>query len=110
MTANRRSVLQRTECLYVLLKFRLPGHKSRQGHLDVARLARELGLVRVPSYRSQRDDPLTTTIAVKLLAHVEKDEIPLRGEDLLPFSLPGFQGFSWRASRAPGPPPRTCRT
>lgn len=92
----RETILQRTGTFYALLETYFPDHRSRQGLLDIPRLARDLSFTNETLYRCARRDEIKVKAAHRLLrfSHENHPEQPLYWDDLTPFVLPDFEELS----------------
>lgn len=94
------TIIARGGELYELLSDRFPAFRSKQGVLDIPRMAKEMEVSHETLYRAVRgqrakgypNGRLTVEIAVRVLelSRTSKDAIPLYAEDLLPYLLPHF--------------------
>ncbi len=99
-------MIERVGALYKLLEAHFPDHRSKQGHLDIARLARDLGYSHETLYRAIRGNTMKPPVALRLLQFSAQLDEPLSPrlfwEDLAPFVLPKFHDYSRPASNDPG--------
>lgn len=94
-TSPRESLLKRVGALHQLLDSHFPAHRSKQGHLDIGRMAREMELAHETLYRCVRSNVVKVAVATKLLrfSRTAEGASPLYWEDLLPFVLPDYETF-----------------
>ena len=97
-------LIERTGKLYNLLTAHFPEHRSKQGVLDIPRLATDMGFAHETLYRCVRGDPakglphgaIRVPVALRIIkfSHERHPEMPLYWDDLAEFVLPHFEEFS----------------
>lgn len=89
------SLIERVGALYKLLDAAFPDHRSKQGHLDIAQLAREMGYSHETLYRCVRCNVIKAPVALTIIkfSHETVAGDPLFWDDLLPFVLPEFARY-----------------
>jgi hypothetical protein len=93
---KKESLIERVGALYKLLEAAFPTRRSKQGHLDIANLAKEMGYSHETLYRCVRSNVIKTTVALAIIrhSHADADGRKLYWEDLLPFILPAYLDYS----------------
>lgn len=102
MTSDDTIIVRGGE-LYELLADRFPEYRSKQGVLDIPRMAKEMEVSHETLYRAVRGNKakgypngrLTVEIAIRLLdlSRSSDEAMPLYAEEVLPFMLPNFEGY-----------------
>lgn len=95
--AKKESLIERVGALYKLLEKHFPDHRSKQGHLDIAKLAKDMGYSHETLYRCVRRNVIKVPVALQIIQYSHdtvRPEHRLHWEDLLPFVLPDYEKFS----------------
>lgn len=92
---KKESLLERVGALYRLLESRFPEYRSKQGHLDIAKLALDNGYSHETVYRCVRRDIIKVPVAMRLIkfSHETPGALPIYWDDLVPYVLPGYSHY-----------------